>query len=257
MVKYFRFLLLSVVGSLATSVVHAEQFSVALFTKTAGWHHESINEGVIAIRHLAALHDFKVFWTEDPTRVFNDAELKKYKAVIFLSTTGDALNDEQQAAFERYIKAGGGFVGIHAAADTEYGWPWYTKMVGHMFHIHPAVQTATMKVEDANFPGMDRFAKRFLATEEWYEYDASRSNKLHYLLSVDESTYKPEANWGAKSGKGMGKFHPIAWYQEYEGGRAFYTGLGHLPQTYSDTNFMHHVYGGIYWAATGNGFTAN
>jgi type 1 glutamine amidotransferase len=255
MIKYCRLFLLSFLGSLATTAAHAEQFSALLFSKAAGWHHESIHEGVTAIRQLGKLHDFNVFWTEDASRVFNDAELKKYKVVIFLSTTGDALNDEQQAAFERFIKAGGGFVGIHAAADTEYGWPWYTKMVGHMFHIHPAVQTATMKVEDANFPGMDRFAKRFLFTEEWYEYDAPRS-KLKYLLSVDEKTFKPEANWGTKQGKGMGAFHPIAWYHEYDGGRAFYTGLGHLPATYGDANFMHHVYGGIYWAATGNGFTA-
>jgi uncharacterized protein len=258
MIKRSRLLLISVFALLSTGLAHAEQFSVALFTKTASWHHESINEAVVAVRQLGQLHDFKVFWTEDPTRVFNDTELKKYKAVIFLSTTGDALNDEQQAAFERYIKAGGGFVGIHAAADTEYDWPWYTKMVGHMFKIHPAVQTATIKVEDYNFPGMDRFAKRFLWTEEWYEYDASRSKDLHYLLSVDEKTYKPEVNWGARgSGKGMGTFHPLAWYQSYDGGRAFYTGLGHLPATWSDTDFLHHVYGGIYWAATGNGFTAN
>ena len=101
MIKQSRLLLLSILGLLATGAAQAEQFSVALFTKTAGWHHESINEGVIAIRHLGELHDFKVFWTEDPTRVFKDEELKKYKAVIFLSTTGDALNDEQQAAFER------------------------------------------------------------------------------------------------------------------------------------------------------------
>jgi len=259
MIKRLRLLLPSLFALVAAGVAHAEQFSVALFTKTAGWHHESINEAVIAVRHLGELHDFKVFWTEDPTRVFKDEELKKYKAVIFLSTTGDALNDEQQAAFERYIKAGGGFVGIHAAADTEYKWDWYTKMVGHMFKIHPAVQTATIKVEDYNFPGMDRFAKRFLWTEEWYQYDASRSNDLKYLLTVDEKTYKTYANWGPRgeSGKGMGDFHPIAWYHEYDGGRAFYTGLGHLPQTWSDTNFLHHVYGGIYWAATGNGFTAN
>jgi len=257
MIKHYRLLLLSICGAFAASAAHAEQFSVALFTKTAGWHHESILQGVEAVRHLGELHDFKVFWSEDPTRIFKDDELKKYKAVIFLSTTGDVLNDEQQAAFERYIKAGGGFVGIHAAADTEYDWPWYNKMLGHMFHIHPAIQTATIKVEDYNFPGMDRFPKRFLWTEEWYEYDASRSKDLHYLLSVDESTYKPEADWGARgSGKGMGKFHPLAWYQKYDGGRAFYTALGHLPATWSDTNFLHHVYGGIYWAATGNGFTA-
>jgi type 1 glutamine amidotransferase len=131
-------------------------------------------------------------------------------------------------------------------------------MVGHMFKIHPQVQTATIKVEDFNFPGMDRFAKRFLWTEEWYEYDASRSKNLRYLLTVDEKTFKPYANWGPRGeGKGMGAFHPIAWYQEYDGGRAFYTGLGHMPATFSDANFMHHVYGGIYWAATGNGFSAN
>jgi uncharacterized protein len=255
MFKHYRLLLLSFVGLFAATVARAEQFSVLLFSKTAGWHHESILEGVTAIRNLGKLHDFNVFWTEDASRVFKDEELKKYKAVIFLSTTGDALNDDQQAVFERYIRAGGGFVGIHAAADTEYKWPWYTNMVGHMFHIHPAVQTATLKVENPNFPGMDRFAKRFLATEEWYEYDAPRS-KLNYLLSVDEKTYKPNAKWGPKEGKGMGEFHPIAWFQEYDGGRAFYTGLGHLPATYSDAAFMHHVYGGIYWAATGNGFTA-
>lgn len=256
MTKQFRVLLLSAFGLLAAGAAHAEQFSVLLFTKTAGWHHDSTHAGVTAVKALGDLHDFKVFWTENASLVFNDKELPKYKAVIFLSTTGDVLDPAQQAAFERYMKAGGGFVGIHAAADTEYDWPFYTKMVGHMFHIHPVVQTATMKVEDANFPGMDRFPKRFLATEEWYEYDASRSTNLHYLLSVDEKTYKPYAKWGPKEGKGMGNFHPLAWYQEYEGGRAFYTGLGHLPATFGDANFLHHLYGGIYWAATGNGFTA-
>jgi type 1 glutamine amidotransferase len=249
-------LLLPLIGLLAAGAAHAEQFSVLLFTKTVGWHHESTHAGVTAVRELGQLHDFEVVWTENADLVFNDKALAKFKAVIFLCTTGDALNGEQQAAFERYIRAGGGFVGIHSASDTEYDWPWYTKMVGHMFHIHPAVQTATLKVEERNFPGMDRFANRFLFTEEWYEFDASRSDKLRYLLSVDEKTYKPQAKWGPKEGKGMGKFHPIAWYQEYDGGRAFYTALGHLPATFEDQNFRHHIYGGIYWAATGNGFTA-
>ena len=254
--KLHKLLLVTCIALLGSSAAWAEQFSVLLFSKTAGWHHDSINAGVTAIQNLGKLHDFNVFWTEDASRVFNDKELAKYKVVIFLCTTGDVLNDEQQASFEKFIRAGGGFVGIHSATDTEYGWPWYTKMVGHMFHIHPVVQTATIKVEDANFPGMDRFAKRFLWTEEWYQFDASRSDKLHYLLSVDEKTYKPSADWGAKKGSGMGDFHPMSWYQEYDGGRAFYTALGHLPASYSDTNFLHHIYGGIYWAATGNGFKA-
>jgi type 1 glutamine amidotransferase len=251
-----RLLFWSLLGLLTAGPALAEQFSVLLFSKTAGWHHESINNGVTAIQNLGRLHDFGVFWTEDASRVFNDKELAKYKVVIFLCTTGDVLNDEQQGAFERFIRAGGGFVGIHSAADTEYGWPWYTKMVGHMFHIHPSVQTATIKVEDFNFPGMDRFAKRFLWTEEWYEFGPPTSDKLKFLLSVDEKTYKPAADWGAKKGHGMGDFHPVSWYQDYDGGRAFYTALGHLPGSYSDTNFLHHIYGGIYWAATGNGFKA-
>jgi type 1 glutamine amidotransferase len=100
---------------------------LALFSKTAGWHHESILAGVEAIRKLGELHDFKVFWTEDPTRVFKDEELKKYKVVIFLSTTGDVLNDEQQAAFERYMQAGGGYVGIHAARTPNTAGPGTTR----------------------------------------------------------------------------------------------------------------------------------
>jgi type 1 glutamine amidotransferase len=254
--KFLRFLLPALIACAALTAARAEQFNVLLFSKTAGWHHESINAGVTAIRALGQLHDFGVFWTEDANRVFNDKELAKYQCVVFLCTTGDILNDEQQAAFERYIKHGGGFVGIHSATDTEYDWAWYTHMLGYTFHIHPAVQTATIKVEDYNFPGMDRFPKRFLETEEWYEFGPPLAKDLHFLLSVDESTYNTKADWGTKQGHGMGAFHPIAWYHDYDGGRAFYTELGHLPATYGDANFMHHVFGGIYWAATGKGFTA-
>lgn len=234
---------------------HAEQFSVLVFSKTAGWHHESVNAGVTAIQDLGKLHDFNVVWTEDAGRVMNDKELAKYKAVIFLLTTGDILNAEQQGAFERYIRAGGAYVGVHSASDTEYGWPWYTKLVGHMFQTHPAIQTAVLKVEDRNFPGMDRYAKRTLVTEEWYQFGPPLSKNLKYLLTVDEATYTPAPLPAGKLASGMGTFHPISWYQEYDNGRAFYTALGHLPATYRDTTFLHHLYGGIYWAATGRTFT--
>lgn len=247
--KSFLAAILATCSMAAVSCAHAEQFNVLLFSKTAGWHHESIHAGVTAVQELGKLHDFKVFWTEDANRVFNDKELAKYQAVIFLSTTGDVLDDKQQAAFERYIQAGGGYVGVHSASDTEYGWPWYNKLVGRMFQTHPAIQTAVLKVEDRNFPGMDRFATRSLVTEEWYEFGPARSDKLKTLLTVDETTYKP--------GKGaMGGFHPISWYQHYDNGRSFYTALGHLPATYSDAVFLHHLYGGIYWAATGRTFKA-
>ncbi len=244
-------------ASAGTPCAQAAQFNVLVFSKTMGWRHDAIPAGVEAIRNLGKLHDFDVSWTEDAGRAFQDAELAKYQAVVFLLTTGDILDDRQQAAFERYIQSGRGFVGVHSAADTEAGWPWYTRMVGHMFEIHPAVQSAVLQVQDRNFPGMERFARRSLATEEWYEFGPALSGQLQYLLTVDESTYNPEAHWPPKHGKGMGAFHPVSWYQYYDHGRAFYTALGHLPATYGDGVFLHHLYGGIYWAATGRTFKAD
>ncbi|MCU0326119.1 MAG: ThuA domain-containing protein [Spirosomaceae bacterium] len=235
-----------------SSGVFAQQFNVLLFTKTDGFHHESINEGVDAIRLLAKRHEFGLDWQENAS-VFNDKALEKYSAIIFLSTTGNILNDDQQAAFEKFIKSGKGFVGIHAASDTEYDWPWYTKMVGMMFKIHPKNQTAYLKVEDSNFPGMERFPKKLLWTDEWYEFSERKADDLKILVSVDEKSYNPYAKWGNNEGKGMGAMHPISWYHNYDGGRAFYTALGHIPLTYSDQTFLDHIYGGIYWAATGKG----
>jgi uncharacterized protein len=245
--------LLILLFSVFSEAIHAQQFKVLLFTKTAGWHHESILEGVTAIRKLADRNSFIVDWQENAPLVFTEDGLKKYDAVIFLNTTGDVLNDAQQAAFEKFIKSGKGYVGIHSASDTEYEWAWYTKMVGMMFKIHPQNQTAYLKVEDGNFPGMERFPKKLLWTDEWYEFSAKKSDDLKYLLSVDEKSYNPYAKWGDNEGKGMGAFHPISWYHNYDGGRAFYTALGHIPSTYSDQTFLDHIYGGIYWAATGKG----
>lgn len=229
----------------------AQQFKALLFTKTDGFHHESIQEGVTAIRTLANRNNFTIDWQENAS-IFNDKALGNYNVVIFLNTTGNILNDEQQAAFEKFIKAGNGYVGIHSASDTEYDWVWYTKMVGMMFKIHPQQQTAYLKLEDGNFPGMERFPKKMLWTDEWYEYSERKADDLHILLSVDEKTYDPYVKWGTNEGKGMG-FHPIAWYHKYDGGRSFYTGLGHIPLTFSDPIFLDHLYGGIYWAATGKG----
>ncbi|MDO3387612.1 ThuA domain-containing protein [Gilvimarinus sp. SDUM040013] len=230
----------------------AEQFSVLLFTKTAGWHHESINAGVTAMKKMAERHHFKLDWHE-MSSVFADDRLKNYDAVVFLNTTADILNDDQQAAMERFIQSGKGFVGIHSASDTEYEWDWYTKMVGRTFHIHPAIQTAEIDVIDRKFPGVERMPDTFLWTDEFYEFGAERIDSLNYILSIDESTYDPVADWGRVAGEGMGDFHPIAWYHEYDGGRAFYTGLGHVPSTFEDKMFLEHIYGGLYWAATGKG----
>jgi type 1 glutamine amidotransferase len=226
------------------------QFSVLLFTKTSEWHHESINAGVTAIQKLADIHFFYLEWHEDAKRI-NDENLKKFDVIIFLNTTGDILNEEQQKAMEKFIQSGKGFVGIHAAADTEYDWEWYTKLVGRMFHVHPAIQTAQITVLDQNFPGLERMPKKRWWTDEWYQFGEEKVDGLNYLITVDEKTFDPTVDWGAKKGSGMGDFHPLAWYHEYDGGRSFYTALGHQPSKYSDELFLEHIYGGIYWAAKG------
>lgn len=230
----------------------AQQFKALLFSRTNGWHHESINRGVDAIMEMAEQHNFAVEWHEDPTR-FNDKNLEQFQVIIFLNTTGDILNDEQQAAMEKFIRSGKGFVGIHSASDTEYDWPWYNQLVGRMFHIHPAIQTARIKVLDRKFPGFERMPDDMLWTDEWYEFGEEKVKGLNYILSVDESTYDPKADWGRVAGTGNGSFHPVAWYHTFDGGRAFYTALGHLPSKYRDETFRDHLYGGIYWAATGKG----
>lgn len=249
---HLRGMLLFVLMLASSSILFSQQFKVLLFTKTDGFHHESIHEGVDAIRKLASRHNFGVDWQENAS-VFNDKGLEKYQVVIFLNTTGNILNEEQQAAFEKFIKAGKGYVGIHSATDTEYEWPWYTKMVGMMFKTHPQQQTAYLKVEDGNFPGMERFPKKLLWTDEWYTFGDRKAEDLHFLVSVDEKTYDPVVKRGDNEIKGMGAFHPISWYHNYDGGRSFYTALGHIPLTYSDQTFLDHLYGGIYWAATGKG----
>lgn len=243
---------LLIFGMFISASAFASQFKVMVFSKTDGWHHQSINAGVTALEKMAKRHFFELEWQEDAGN-FNDKKLAEFDAVIFLNTTGNILNDEQQAAFEKFYKSGKGFVGIHSASDTEYDWDWYTKLVGRMFVIHPTNQTARVQVLDRKFPGTDTLPDSFLWTDEWYQFGPELSQDLHYVLSVDESTYEPKADWGRVKGDGMGKFHPISWYQNYDGGRSFYTNLGHMPEGWEDALLLKHIYGGIYWAATGKG----
>lgn len=234
------------------SMTNAQQFKVLLITETAGWHHESIDYGIIAINELAATHNFEVDRQQKAVKITSE-KLSKYDTVIFLSTTADIFDDEEQAIFEKYIQSGKGYVGIHAASDTEYDWEWYTKLVGRMFHIHPSQQTAQLNIIDHNFPGLEHFPNKLLWTDEWYEFTDEKVEGLNYLITVDENTYDPKANWGDKSGVGNGDFHPISWYHEFDGGRSFYTALGHIEKVYENRWFLEHLYGGIFYAATGKG----
>ena len=249
-IKFFGILFLFISGIIFSATAQQKQFKALLVTTTRGWHHESLHYGVVAIKELGVKNYFDVVLWEDPNG-FTDKYVEQFQVIIFLNTTGDIFDSAQQKVMERFIQSGKGYVGIHSASDTEYDWDWYTKLVGRMFHIHPAIQTARLNVLDDKFPGLQGFAGNKLWTDEWYEFSPEKISGLNYILAVDEATYNPKVQWGEKKGEGMGKLHPVSWYHNYDGGRAFYTALGHLPAIYSDPAFLNHLYAGIFWAATG------
>ncbi|MDF2189585.1 ThuA domain-containing protein [Paraflavitalea sp. CAU 1676] len=221
-----------------SAVTHAQKNKVLVFCKTAGFHHNSIDEGKLALIKLGEANKFGVDTSTDAT-VFSKDNLKQYKAVIFLNTTGNILDETQQAAFEQYIRSGGGFVGIHAATDTEYDWPWYGKLVGAYFKSHPATQEATLQIVDNKHISTKHLPERWTRKDEWYNYKWM-SDSLHVLITIDENTY---------TGERMGNTHPMAWYHEFDGGRAFYTELGHTKESFtSDALYLQHLLGGIQWA---------
>lgn len=223
---------------------HAEDgLSVLIFTKTAGFRHSSIGAGVEAFRKIGAAQGWTIEHTEDAS-AFTDEKLSEFDAVVFLNTTGDVLDDKQQEAFERFIQSGKGFMGVHAASDTEYDWPWYASLVGAQFKSHPRIQEALVRVVNRDHPSTKHLDAEWTRTDEWYDYRAQPVESVSRLLELDESSYE---------GATMGESHPIAWYHEYDGGRAFYTGGGHTEASYSEPDFVKHLEGGLAWVlGTGN-----
>lgn len=228
----------------AVSMANAQvQPRVLVFKKTAGFHHGSIPLAALAVMKLGQENGFAVDTTTDAANI-NENNLKKYAALVFASTTGDILDGPQQVDLERYIQAGGGFVGIHAAADAEYNWPWYGRMVGGWFAHHPNQQMATLTVKDKNFMATSMLPDEWKRKDEWYHYKNVNPD-IHVLINLEESSLK--YNDGDLPFR-MGASHPIAWYHEFDGGRVFYTGLGHTDESYSEPLFLQHLLGGIKYA---------
>ncbi|MCF0060838.1 ThuA domain-containing protein [Dyadobacter sp. LJ419] len=210
---------------------------VLVFSKTAGFRHSSIPAGRTALIKLGQEKGFAVDTTENSS-VFNEKNLRKYSAVVFLNTTGDVLNDKQQDAFERYIQAGGGYLGIHASTDTEYEWPWYNKLAGAQFMSHPGnpnVQEGEAYVMNDKHESMTDFPKKWKIKDEFYDFK-NFNPKVNVLVKIDEKSYK--------DGK-MGDDHPMSWYHEYDGGKAFYTNFGHEDATFVNPVFVKHLTGGL------------
>ncbi len=216
---------------------------VLVFSKTMGFKHASIPAGIAAIQKLGTENGFAVDTTKN-AELFNDDNLKQYSTVIFLSTTGNVLDAKQEAAFERYIQAGGGYVGIHAAADTEYDWGWYNKLAGAQFLSHPrGTPEADFIIKDNSHISTKMFADSvWHRTDELYNYKRINPD-VNVLMTLDESSYEGGAN---------GDFHPIAWYHDFDGGRAFYTGGGHTDESFSEDLFLQHLLGGIQYAIGDN-----
>lgn len=212
---------------------------VLVFSRTAGYRHDSIPAGVAAFRALGAAHGFTVTATEDPA-VFTPAGLARFRAVVFLSTTGDVLDPDQQAALEGYVRGGGGWVGVHSAADTESGWPFYGELVGARFARHPRVQPVTVRVEDAGHPATATLPRAWRVTDEPYDFRTDPRPDVRVLAVLDESTY---------TGGTMGADHPIVWCHPVGAGRSFYAGLGHPAALYADPDFRALLLGGLRYAA--------
>jgi type 1 glutamine amidotransferase len=211
--------------------------NILVFSKTAGFRHDSIPAGQQMFRDLAEEQGWDVTCSEDAS-LFTPYNLRKYSAVVFLSTTGDVLGSGQQSAFEEFVKNGGGFVGIHAAADTEYSWPWYGDLVGAWFLSHPAIQEAEVNVEQQEHPTMGAWPKQFRRKDEWYDYRTNPRGKVQVLATLNTSTYKDS--------KMMGD-HPIIWCHEVDKGRSWYTGFGHTKESYEEAPFRQMISDALRW----------
>lgn len=219
---------------------------ILVFTKTTGWRHDSIPAAVQAFKKAAGDYGFTMVHSEE-SALFTPKSLDRFDAVVFLLTTGDVLNDQQQAALKGYMQAGHGFVGVHSASDTEchadHRWPWFLKMVGGCFMAHPNdpnVRQADLTVINRNHISTKDMPMTFRRADEWYDF--SDFNKaVTVLVTVDEDSY-------GDAKMGMGKNHPISWYQAYDGGRMFYTAMGHTIASYSDPLFLDHLFKGLTYA---------
>jgi len=215
-------------------------FSVLLYSRTAGYRHASIPTAIAAFVALQAAGNYTAVSSEDPNE-FTAANLARFDVVVFLMTTGDVLDADQQAAFEAWIEAGGNYVGVHSASDTLHDWPFYGALVGAYFVSHPDVQPASVEIEATADPIVAALPSPWVRTDEWYNFDVDPRPDVTVLATVDESTY---------TGGTMGADHPITWkHATTGGGRAFYTAMGHTDESYRDPLFQRLLVSGLRWAA--------
>ena len=229
----------AVMFALPAAAAGDDDFKVLVFTKATAEQHASTPAGVRALEDIGDDDGFDVRATAD-AGAFTEENLKRYRAVVFLNTSGDVLSDTQQAAFEEYFQDGGGFLGIHSAIETEPDWQFFTDILGTRAEGASAVTEATLKVADRVHEASEDLPEYWRRTDQWYNFTDNVRGFSHVLATIDETTY---------AGGTDGFDHPIAWCKDYRGGRSFYTAGGDTPSTFSERNFRRHLAGAVEWAA--------
>lgn len=221
----------------ATQATAYSDIDVLVFSKTAGYRHEAIETAKPVIRTLSP--GIRVTESEDSS-VFEAEGLKKYQVVVFLMTSGNIMEPAEKEAFEGYIAAGGGFVAIHSAIDTEYEWPFYGELVGAYFLAHPHIQNATVRLEDAEHVTTRMMPAEWNRADEWYDLRTNPRGKVHVLATLDGTTYE---------GSQMNGDHPIIWCSENGSQRTWVNLFGHTDETWENPVFLESLTAGIRWAA--------
>lgn len=224
------------------------QFKALVFADAYDeWHYRNVPVARESFEKLSALHYFEMTFV-DRVKDFARETYSDYDVIVFISAHPCGLDDEKRAEFQDFVRNGGAVVGVHAASavsDEPRRWDWWETLIGRVFLHHPAQQSAVMTVENADHFSCMHLPRKWLWTDEWYEFETPFPEHLNVVLTVDETTYKPGRH-------PMGEFHPIAWFHEFEGGRVFYTALGHITEAYRKDPFLQHIYGGMLWALGGN-----
>jgi hypothetical protein len=210
--------------------------TLLIFTKTTGYRHDSIPAGVEALRELSRELGIATEASADAA-CFEPHRLASFRAVAWMSTSGNVLDDEQRRAFAEFVQSGGGYLGVHAASASENDWPWYAELVGARFTRHPELQPARLIVEDREHPATAHLGREWFRSDEWYEFDENPRPRVRVLVSVDETSYH---------GGTMGD-HPLVWCRELGAGRSLYTALGHAAAHYEEPALRRHLAGALRW----------
>jgi len=236
----------------APALAADSQFAVLVLAMPSKYHYEYIPLARESFEKMAKLHAFELTWTAQPQAF--EGDLSKYSAVLLVNSTADEFTPAQRAGLERYMRSGGNAVVVHSAIVSKPGlWPWYEKLVGRSFTVHPMLQTAVVTKVDPGHPATFGLPDKWIWSDEWYEFSNPHGVTVNPVLAVDERTYDPKKIWPGQVSNGMGADHPVSWWQGYEKGRVFVTALGHNAEMYKDPKYLDHLWGGVWWAATGYG----